>query len=513
MTDTEKNASKSKKIASNTVILFIRMLVLMLANLYGVRLLLQGLGDENYGIYNAISGFVTTTAFLSSVLALSLQRFYSVSLGLKDLSKGRDAFNASIRIILILMVIILVVFETAGVWFLTTKMSIPEMRQDAALLVFQFSLVTFLVSLIQVPFLAAIFAHEEMNVYSVISTVECLGRVFVAYLAAKTMYDGLVFYAFGYMAVGILVMGLYGFHAMRKYEECSFAQVQDSSLFKKLVSFSGWTTFGTLASTAMTQGGIILLNIYFGPLANAAFGVAMQINNAFNSLTNSLVIPFRPAMIKAYAEENRHYLNSLFEVNNKVIYYFLLAVGLPIISELDTILHIWLGSASEYMVLFSRLIVVYVIFFSIHNPITIVIHASGRIKMYHLLVEIFTLLCFPLTWVAFHFGAPAYGLLLIMILCCVLSHFVRIYCMAHSYAEFSVRNYITHFIIPAGIVTLLGIMAVLALHYNIEGMIQRLAVVVCVIPAVVVLLAYVIGISKEEKSVVNKIFKTKLLHR
>ena len=355
------NNNGSRRIASNTMMLFARMFILMLANLYAVRLLIQGLGDNDYGIFTTVAGVVTTTAFLSSILAFAVQRFYSVALGERDLQKSKDIFSASLNIAVGGSVLILVFLETAGVWFVTHHLVIPEARMEATQLAFQFSIFTFLLTFVQVPYLAAIYANEDMGVYSVVSTVDGLGRVAASWIITRVAIDRLSLYAFLILVLSLVVFLCYAAISIRRYPECRYTSVKDKNIYRQLISFSGWYSFGSLANTGLNQGNTILLNIFFGPLANAAFGVATQIQNAFNSLSNSIVLPFRPPMIKAYAEGDHESVNSMFQANNKVICYFMLAVGLPIIAEMRTILQLWLGMNDNMTVIFSQMMVASVI--------------------------------------------------------------------------------------------------------------------------------------------------------
>jgi O-antigen/teichoic acid export membrane protein len=397
-TETETKFNKSKRIASNTAVLFIRMLIITIISLYTVRVVLNGLGAEDYGIFNTVAGVVTTSSFLSSVLAISVQRFYSFSMGKNNDKDLNEIFSSSINIIILLSLGIIIVFETFGLWFVKTQLTIPYGRMEATLWIYQFSLFSFIFTILEIPFTAAIFAHEDMSIYAVISTVDCFLRLTVAFLIGKFMADNLIIYGSGLLIVSFIIFQFYAIYGLIKYEECHYKKTHNTLLYKKLLSFSGWTLFGSAASTGMQQGNIILLNIFFGPIINAAFGIALQINNAFNALSNSIILPLRPAMIKAYAEKNNDYLNQLFSVGNKFILYFLLAIGIPIFSEIVTILTWWLGNINSDIIIFSRLIIIYIIFLGIHSPITTIMQATGHVKEYHLPVESITLMCIPLTW-------------------------------------------------------------------------------------------------------------------
>jgi O-antigen/teichoic acid export membrane protein len=497
----QETYSKSKRIASNTILLFVRMFILTIINLYAVRLVLRGLGEVDYGIYNAIGGVITISSIICSVLALAIQRFSSIAIGEHDEKKLNEIFSVSINITIISAFLILLVFETVGIWFVNTQMTIPANRMAAADWVFQFTLFTFICSIIQIPYTASIFSHEDMGIYAIVSTIECLGRLLIAFLLKLIIIDNLIFYGFGLLLVAVFVLIMYVVIGQYRYKECHYHKTKNITLYKQLLSFSGWSTFGSVANTAMIQGGTILINIFYGPLANVAFGIALQINNAFSALTNSMTFSFRPAMIKAYAEKNYNYVNQLFAISNKFILYVLLAVAIPIIAEMRTILNIWLGSVNDNTLLFSQFMIVYMICTAMHNPITIIIYASGHVKGYHLPVESITLMCLPLTWLLFRIGLPSYSIFYSMIGVCLIAHFVRLRCLHHYYDNFSILQYFTSLIIPAIAIITLGTMTTYFLHYNIENTIWRFIAVGTLSPLTIFLLAFFIGMNVQERQI------------
>lgn len=483
-----------------------RMFVLTIINLYTIRLILQGLGEEDYGIFNTIAGVVTATSVFSGVLALSIQRYYSFSIGKQDNQKLQEIFSASLCILIVLSIIIIFVLETLGLWFVNTQLVIPTNRIGAALWIYQFSIGILFCSIIQIPYTAAIFSHEHMGIYALISTIECILKLFIAFCIAFTSTDRLIFYVAGLLVVAVITMVLYATYGMHKYRECHYKRTNNKDLYKELLSFSGWTLFGSIAGTCMIQGNTILLNIYFGPIIVAAFSIALQINNAFNSLCNSMVLAFRPPMIKAYAENNYDYLNRLFSACNKFIFFILIAIAIPIIANMEVILSLWLGNATPNTVLFSRLIIVYIVLLAMHSPITIIMQASGHIKEYHLPVESITLLCLPLTWLIFRFGLPAHGVFFVMVLICLLAHLVRLVCLRHFYDHFSIRNYISSFIIPAIIIQLISSLTLYLILPSVENTYNSILISFLGIPSIVFILTYLMGINAEERAIINTMF-------
>ena len=297
-----KETTRTKNIASNTFFLFVRMLVITFLNLYIVRVIIRRLGIEDYGIFNTIAGVVTIASFLTGVLSLSVQRYFSFYIGKNDIQKQTEIYSSCINIIAILSIFVILIFETIGLWFVNTQLVIPTARMVAVIWLYQFTIFTFIFSLFQIPYTAAIFAHEDIGIYAIVSTIECFLRLGAALLIGKFMIDNLSLYGACLLISSIIIFTIYIWYSKRRYQECCYTKNTDKRLYKELLSFSGWTLFGNIANIGMQQGNIILLNIFFGATINAAFGVALQINNAFGSLCNSIIIPLRPAMIKAYAE-------------------------------------------------------------------------------------------------------------------------------------------------------------------------------------------------------------------
>jgi O-antigen/teichoic acid export membrane protein len=274
---------------------------MMAINLYAVRFVLEGLGKSGFGLFTTIASVVAITSMLNVVLALSIQRFYSFYLGKKDTRLLNEIFSSSINIVGILAVCAFILLETVGLWLVYTQLTIPPEQMNATLWVYQISIFILILSMLQIPYTAAIFAHEDMDVYTWISTVECLLKFAAALSIAYAFINRLVFYTLGLLIAAIIVFALYVFVARYKYKECHYRKPTDKQIYKKLISFSGWTFFGSAANTGIIQGNTILINIFFGLVINAAFGIAQQINNAFNTLCNTMVLAFRPPMIKAYA--------------------------------------------------------------------------------------------------------------------------------------------------------------------------------------------------------------------
>lgn len=498
---------KNRRITSNTLVLFARMLVITVVNLYTVRWILSGLGVEDFGIFNAVAGVVTASSCLSMVLAISTQRFYAYAIGQGREDRLREIFSASLNIVVVLALLILIAFELFGPWFIDAKLTIPAPRLAAAHTMFHFSLAAFLCTLLQIPFIGAVFAHENMGIYALVSMADCLVKLLIAVLVSHASGDRLVFYAMALAVEAFLVFLVYALTASRKYAACHYQRVHGLAAHKELLSFSGWTFYSALAGVGTTQGCVILVNAFFGPVVNAAFSISNQVYNALNTLSNSIVLAFRPAMTKAYSGGDTDYLSRLFGLGNKALFYLLVLFAIPFIFETDTILTLWLGQITGEMVVFARLYVVYTICLALHNPVTTIIQATGQIRNYTLAVESLMILNIPLCWVLFRMGLPPYWVFITMITLCILAHAMRLFFLKRIFRAFSLSEYLNAILLRGGSVVVLGTLIAFGLHEVLSADIVRLLLVFVLSPLATLALIYAIGMNNHERSLVLQFVK------
>jgi O-antigen/teichoic acid export membrane protein len=479
--------------------LFVRMMVITAINLYAVRLLLRNLGQEDYGTFNAVAGVVLASSFITTTLAVSIQRFYSYTLGKGENNQLSTIFSASINIILVLSIALLFIFETIGLWFVNNELSIPPERLVAANWVFHFSLITLWFGLLQLPFTAAIFAQEEMGAFALISLTECMLRLGVIFFIGITAMDGLIFYSIGLSAVAVIIFLLYAFIVHRRYPEYKYCRKIPKETYRSLLAFSGWTMYSALAAVGMTQGITILLYMFFGPIATAAYAIAQQVFHAFTALSNSIVVAFRPAMVKSFAEKDYTSLNKMFIANNKFILYLLLMVAIPLILELRTIFDWWLGNVSEEAIIYTRLTIIYLLCFSMHNPVTTIVQSTGQLRHYSLYVDSILLLCLPATWLAFHLGASSEISIALMIVMCFAAHFVRLIILHNQYPSFRYGPYISEIILRGLFVAVCTFFVVYLVHQALHPGIVRLVTVFASSCITMLLTVYFLGLSAKEQ--------------
>lgn len=485
------------------------MIVVMIINLYTVRVVLRVLGVEDYGIFNVVAGVITMLNCVCTVLSTATQRYYSVAIGKQQKDQLSSLFSVSTNIFIFFSIIVVVLGETVGLWFVNSQLVIPEGRHLAALWVYHFSIITFVVTLLQIPFSSAVLAHEDMGIYALQTTAEYVIKLVFVLLLPLFDYDQLILYGISLFVAQLLLYLAYWIYGAKKYEECHYKKEKDKSLYKEILSFSGWTLFGSVAGVGMNQVNTILVNVFFGPIANAARGIALQINTAIIAFSNSFIMALRPPMIKSYAENNYSYLNTIFYFSNKFVYYFLLIICVPLFFEMESVLRVWLNVSDPQTVLFSQLIVIYAIILALNNPISIIIQATGRVKEYNLLVESVTLICPFITFILFKVGFPAYYTFIAMIGCIAVSHVIRMICLKRSYKLFSYREYIYRFCVPAFIITIIAVLVAIYLHKSVDNELLRFVLVLCLSGVIIISLSAWWGLTKEEKKLLKSLISKK----
>lgn len=485
------------------------MIVVMIINLYTVRVVLRVLGVEDYGIFNVVAGVITMLNCVCTVLSTATQRYYSVAIGKQQKDQLSSLFSVSTNIFIFFSLIVVVLGETVGLWFVNSQLVIPEGRQLAALWVYHFSIITFVVTLLQIPFSSAVLAHEDMGIYALLTTAEYVIKLVFVLLLPLFDYDQLILYGISLFVAQLLLYLAYWIYGAKKYEECHYKKVRDKSLYKEILSFSGWTLFGSVAGVGMNQVNTILVNVFFGPIANAARGIALQINTAIMAFSNSFIMALRPPMIKSYAESDYAFLNTLFYFSNKFVYYFLLMIGIPLFFEMESILRVWLNVYDSQTVLFSQLIVIYAIILALNNPISIIIQATGKVKEYNLSVESVTLICPLVTYVLFKMGFPAYYTFIAMIACIAISHIIRMICLKRSYHLFSYREYIFRFLVPAFVITVLSSLVAYYFHSVLDNELVRFIVILLLSVIIIAALSAWWGLTREEKRMLKSLISKK----
>lgn len=413
-------SENNKRIAKNTLLLYFRMLFTMLVSLYTSRIVLNALGVIDFGIYNVVGGVVTMFSVLSGSLSSAISRFITFELGKSNFDRLKEIFSTAVIIQVVLSIIVITLGETVGMWFLNYKMNIPTERMIAANWVFQFSILTFVVNLISVPYNASIIAHERMSAFAYISILEVVGKLIVAYFISMSPIDKLIFYAVLICVIALTIRMVYGLYCKRHFDECVFHFVWSPQLLKQMFGFAGWNFIGSSSAILRDQGGNIIINLFCGPVVNAARGIAYQINAAVTSFVTNFMMAINPQIIKSYASENYDYVMSLIFRGARFSFYILLFVSIPVLIDTHFILEIWLKTVPEYTVSFVRLVILFTLSESISYPLITVMHATGNIREYQILVGGLQMLNLPISYFIMYIGMPPE---LVFIVAIVISQF------------------------------------------------------------------------------------------
>ena len=418
----------NKRIAKNTLLLYVRMLFMMAVSLYTSRVILSTLGVEDYGIQNVVGGVVAMFSVLSGSMSSSISRFITFELGRGEIGRLKTVFSTGVNVQLGMSLLVMVVAEAVGVWFLNCKMNIPAERMVAANWVFQCSILTFVLNLMSVPYNAAIIAHEKMSAFAYISVIEVTLKLIIVYMLIISPFDRLITYSVLLMCVGALIRFIYGYYCKRYFEECTYHFVYDKAILKSMTSFAGWNFLGNGAYMLNTQGVNILMNMYFGVAVNAARGVATQVDVALKQFVNNFTTAVNPQITKSYAQGDLKSMHKLVCRSAKFSAFLMLFFAVPIILETDTILTLWLKNPPAYASIFLKWIIISSFMDTVlANSLVTSMFATGDIKRYQIIVTIVGCLVFPLSWLAFQLGfEPQVGYILYFIIYSILL-FVRLY--------------------------------------------------------------------------------------
>lgn len=420
------NALRGRRIARNTLMLYVRMLFLMLIGFYTSRVVLEALGENDYGVYSVIGGVVAMFSVISGALNSAVSRFITFELGKNEAAQSNKVYSTAVTIQLALALIVIVLAEPAGLWFIDNRMTIDPVRIPAAKWVLQFSLLSFAVNLMSVPQMASITAHEKMSAYAYIGIFDGLLRLGVALLILHSSADRLVCYS-ALMACAVVIVRIaYGIYCRRNFPECRYRPVLDMPLMKEMFSFAGWNFIGVTSGVLRDHGGNILVNIFFSTAVNAARGVAVQLNGAVQGFVTNFMTAVNPQITKSYASGDRDYMLSLVRKSSRMSFYLLLVIALPILFNTEYLLGIWLKDVPAHTSLFVQLFLIFALSESISTPLVTAQLATGNIRKYQIIVGGLQLLNLPVSYVLLKSGAPAESTVAVSIVISQICLFARL---------------------------------------------------------------------------------------
>lgn len=503
------SSDNNKRIAKNTLLLYVRLLLTMVIGLYTSRVILNTLGISDYGINNVVAGFVSMFTLLTSSLSAAIGRFINVSLGKGDIQRLKTVFSTSVTIMLVMSVIMLIVAEPISLWFLNNKMNIPEGRMYAANWVLQFSLLSFVVNLISVPYNAIIIAHERMGVYAYMSIFDVTMKLVIVYMLYISPFDKLITYSFLFLCVGIIDRIIYGVYCGRHFEEAHYRFVFDKSLLKNMGSFAGWNLFGSGSYLFNTQGVNIITNIFFGVTANAARGVANQVEGIVKQFVTNFTTAINPQIMKSYAKGDMDYLYSLVCRGAKFSYLLMLLFVVPFMFETEVLMQLWLKNYPPEAPMFLRLSLIGTMFDMLGNSTANAAWATGHIKKYYMYVATIGCLVFPISWVLFALGCPAYMSYVVFIVVYFILMFVKVNIIKGliSFNPMMFYKEVLGRIFPA---TIVSFILPAFFYFNMDSSLVRTFIVILASGLSTVASIYYIGMTNHERERVFHMIVSKI---
>lgn len=379
------------------------MLFIMAVNLYTSRIILQTLGVVDYGIFNVVAGIITMLGFITGPLGGTASRYITFALGEGNLEKLKSVFGSTLMVHIIMSVLLLIIAESFGLWFVMNKLVIPSTRFTAALWIYQFSVITAIVSLLSVPYNATIIAHEKMNAFAYISIFEVLAKLVSVILLKVIFFDHLIVYGALLLVIQLVIRVIYTLYCKRKFVECKYPLIWRWPLIRELFAYASWCSLGYLAVVGYTQGLNILLNMFFGPVVNAARAIAVQVQSAILQLCANFQMALNPQITKSYASGDLEYMHKLIYYSSKYSYFIMIIIIIPLMLNIQYVLGLWLGKVPDHTVNFIRLTLVIALLECLKNPILTAIHATGKIKYFQTIEGICLISIVPIAFLFLHF--------------------------------------------------------------------------------------------------------------
>lgn len=437
----------NKKIAKNSLYLYVRMLFLMLVTFFTSRVILDKLGFVDFGIYNVVGGMATMFIFFRSSLTNATQRYLNFALGKNDVKEANNIFCQHQTLYIIIAVFVILIGEVVGLYFLYEKLVIPPDRLNAAFWVYQFTILSMGITILSVSYNSVIIARENMKIYSYIGLVDGLAKLLIAYAISIIAFDRLIVYGFLLFMVHLSVVLFYYCYCRRNFEESNYSFRWDKKAIKEASSFISWNLLGTAVYVVNDQGINILLNLFFGPIVNAARGIVLQINHALVNFSDNLMTAVRPQLVKSYAARDYSYLRKLFYSSSRFSFFVQWYISLPLFLCLDTILNIWLNNVPPYTSSFAFWILAYSLVNSLNNPIWSIALAVGRLKWYILIGSGIFLLTFPIVFVLFKLGySPVSAFIVLFVVRAI--YIVVVLYILKKYVSIPICDYLVRVIFP-----------------------------------------------------------------
>lgn len=506
MDNQESNTNKTKQVAKNTFFLYIRMIVVMLVTLYTSRVVLQALGFSDYGIYNVVASIVVFLNFLQAALRNATFRYTTYEIGRGDNGRLNQVYSMAINSHLLLGVIVVILLELVGVWFLNTHLNIPKDRMYAANWVFQFSLITVFISIVRTPFESLILAYERMDFYAIISIVEVLFKLAIVYLLSIIFIDKLILYSILLAFITLFLSIGYYLYCKRVFYDCQYIIFWDNQLLLDFTRYSGWSLLVNGACMARSQCITFFFNIFLGLIANAALGIANQIINALNMFVTNFTQAFNPQIVKSWASSEYDYFMRIIYISSKLSYYLLLLVCIPVIVNIDFILQLWLGDYPEYTDVYIETIVFYYLVEAMQTPLVTAVHATGKLKQHQIIISSVVFAFIPISYFLLRLGYSGTYVLGLNAVTNLLCAIARVLIM-RNLINLDLNQYTKIVLRPIVLVSFISLLVVVFFKYTSEDNWQSF-IVSCILSVIAVIISsYYLGIDKQERHALNLLLK------
>lgn len=491
--------ANNKRIAKNTLILYLRTFIVLLITLYTSRVILQVLGVDDYGLYNVVGGVVAMFSVISGSISTSISRFITFDLGRNDTNALKHTFSSSLTLLLVFALIIIILGEGIGVWFIQTQLTIPEGRLSAAHWIFQFSLITFALNIVGLAYDACIRAHERMSIFAYVSIIGTFLKLVICFMLYYSPFDKLVYYGILMLLVNVIVFAINYYYCNRNFIECQGVVLKvDKEQFKSLGSFAGWTSVMHGTYILNTQGINILMNIFFGVTVNAARGIAHSVESAIMGFVNNFLSAVYPQITKLYASGNTQEMNKLVCRSSKFAYFLLLILAMPVYIETDYILSLWLGVVPEHTVAFFRLTIIASALSAMGNSGNCACQATGNVKGFSSVMAMITVAVFPLTYIGFKIGLQVETAYVVYIIIYSTLIIVRMLFLKRLVGLLPIL-YIRLVLIPVMLVTTIASLLPFLIHNCLDSSFVRLLSVCIVSILTACMVIYLVGLTKGER--------------
>lgn len=501
--------NRSKRIAKNSLLLYIRTFFVLLISLYTSRVILSTLGVTDYGIYNVVGGVVVMLGYLTNSLSGASSRYITYDLGTGNMQLMKKTFGNILSIHFIMAGAIILIAETIGLWFVLTQLQIPAERENAAFWVYQCAIFSSAVGLIGIPYNAAIIAHERMSAFAYISIIDAVLKLMIVYMLLIIPFDRLTTYAFLFLGIQLFDRIVYGVYCTRHFEETRVRMSYNKAVFKEIFAFAGWTMIGNVAAMGFTQGLNILLNIFFGPVVNAARGIAVQVQSACQQFCNNFQMALNPQLTKSYAQGDMEYMHKLLIRSSKFSFFILFIVVLPLILETAFVLKLWLGTPPEHTVSFVRLMLIAALLFTLSNPIIVSVHATGIIKKFQIVEGTMLLTIVPIAYLLLKFCSISPELVFIVHISIeILTQYIRLKIVLPMIG-LGMRTYFRQVIVPVIFVAVLSPLIPYIFFTYIEDEWRQFFVICFTCLLCTIVFIYILGCTASERNfLISKISAT-----